>query len=38
MAAEWIDLLDPTPEELRAKAPRELEEKAFELLTAEAAH
>jgi magnesium transporter len=38
MAAEWIDLLDPTPEELRAKAPRELEETAFELLTAEPAH
>jgi magnesium transporter len=38
MAAEWIDLLDPTPEEIRAKAPRELEETAFELLTAEPEH
>jgi magnesium transporter len=38
MAAEWIDLLDPTPDELRAKAPRELEETARELLTAEPAH
>jgi magnesium transporter len=38
MAAEWIDLLDPTPDELRAKAPRELEETALELLTAEPAH
>jgi magnesium transporter len=38
MAAEWIDLLDPTPEELRAKAPRELEETALELLAAEPAH
>ena len=38
MAAEWIDLLDPTPDEVRAKAPRELEETALELLTAEPAH
>ena len=38
MAAEWIDLLDPTPEEIRAKAPRELGETAFELLTAQPAH
>jgi magnesium transporter len=38
MAAEWIDLLDPTPEEIRAKSPRELEETAFELLTAEPEH
>jgi magnesium transporter len=38
MAAEWIDLLDPTPEEVRARAPRELEETAFELLTATPAH
>jgi magnesium transporter len=32
MAATWIDLLDPTAEELRAKAPRELEETAVALL------
>jgi magnesium transporter len=38
MAAEWIDLLDPTLDEVRAKAPRELEETALELLTAEPAH
>lgn len=38
MAAQWIDLLDPSPEELRAKAPRELEESAFELLSAAPKH
>jgi magnesium transporter len=38
MAATWVDLLDPTPDELRAQAPRELEETAFELLTAAPAH
>ncbi|MGH3048773.1 MAG: CorA family divalent cation transporter, partial [Gaiellaceae bacterium] len=38
MAAIWIDLLDPSPEELRAKAPRELEETALELLTAAPQH
>jgi magnesium transporter len=38
MAAKWIDLLDPTPEELKEKAPCELEETAFELLTAEPQH
>jgi magnesium transporter len=32
MAATWIDLLDPTYEELKAKAPRELEETALEVL------
>jgi magnesium transporter len=32
MAAEWIDLVDPTAEELRAHAPCEVEESAFELL------
>jgi len=26
MAAKWIDLLDPTAEELRSQCPRELEE------------
>ena len=38
MAAKWIDLLDPTPDELRAQAPRDLEETAFALLTAEPQH
>jgi len=38
MAANWIDLLDPTPDELRAEAPRDLEETAFALLTAEPQH
>jgi magnesium transporter len=38
MGAVWIDLLDPTPEELHAKAPRDLEETAFELLTSKAQH
>jgi magnesium transporter len=32
VAAVWIDLLDPGEEELRAKAPRELEEGALGLL------
>ena len=38
MAATWVDLLDPTPEEIRARSPRELEETAFELLTAQPQH
>jgi magnesium transporter len=38
MAANWVDLLDPTPEELRARAPLELEAPVFELLTAQPAH
>src|SRR5690348_1862137 len=38
MAANWVDLLDPTPDELRAHAPRDLEETAFALLTAEPQH
>ena len=38
MAATWIDLLDPSAEELRAKAPRELEETALELLLAPPVH
>jgi magnesium transporter len=38
MAATWIDLLDPTPEELREKAPRELEETALERLLAPPEH
>jgi magnesium transporter len=38
MGAKWIDLLDPTAAQLRAEAPREIEESAFELLTREPAH
>ncbi|HEY3544166.1 MAG TPA: magnesium transporter CorA family protein [Gaiellaceae bacterium] len=38
MAATWIDLLDPTADELRAEAPRELGETAFELLLADPKH
>jgi magnesium transporter len=32
MAANWIDLLDPTAEELQVHCPRKLEESAVELL------
>ena len=38
MAATWIDLLDPSAEELRAKAPKELEETALERLLTPPAH
>ena len=38
MGAEWIDLVDPTPDELRAKAPRELEEPALTRLLAPPEH
>jgi magnesium transporter len=38
MAATWIDLLDPTPDELRAKAPKQLEETALEQLLAPPEH
>jgi len=38
MAATWIDLLDPTAEELRAKAPRQLEEPALERMLAPPRH
>jgi magnesium transporter len=38
MAATWIDLLDPTPDELRAKAPKELEDTALERLLAPPEH
>src|SRR4029077_18451921 len=38
MAANWIDLLDPTADELRASAPLELEESALELLLARPEH
>jgi magnesium transporter len=36
--AEWIDLIDPSPDELRAKLPRELQESALALLLAPAQH
>jgi magnesium transporter len=36
--AEWIDLIDPSPEELRAKLPRAVQESALELLLAPARH
>jgi magnesium transporter len=38
MGATWIDLLDPSPEELREKAPRELEETALAQLLAPPQH
>jgi len=38
MAATWIDLLDPSPEEVREKAPRELEETAIARLLAPPEH
>jgi magnesium transporter len=38
MAANWVDLLDPTPDEVRAHSPRDLEETAFALLTAAPQH
>ncbi len=38
MAANWIDLLDPTAEELHEHAPHELEESALELLLAPPQH
>lgn len=38
MAANWIDLLDPTEEELRAQCPRQLEESAIELLLEKPEH
>src|ERR1700704_5636651 len=34
--AEWIDLIDPTPEDLREKLPRELHESALDQLLAPA--
>src|SRR5512133_272810 len=36
--AEWVDLIDPSPDELRAKLPREVQESALELLLAPAQH
>jgi magnesium transporter len=38
MAATWIDLLDPNAEELREKAPRELEETAIAQMLAPPQH
>ena len=38
MAATWIDLLDPDHEELKAKAPRNLEETAIARLLAPPEH
>jgi magnesium transporter len=36
--AEWVDLIDPSEEELRSKLPREVQESALELLLAPARH
>jgi magnesium transporter len=36
--AEWVDLIDPSPDELRAKLPRDVQESALELLLAPAQH
>src|SRR5436190_15160345 len=36
--AEWIDLIDPTPEELREKLPREIYETALDRLLKPAEH
>jgi magnesium transporter len=38
MAAKWIDLLDPTEDELRTSVPFELQESAVELLLAKPVH
>jgi len=38
MAARWIDLLDPSIDELREQAPRDLEETAIEPLVAHPQH
>jgi magnesium transporter len=38
MGARWIDLVDPTPDELHTQAPRDLEESALELLLAKPEH
>ncbi len=38
MGATWIDLLDPSPDEVREKAPRELEETAIQRLLAPPEH
>jgi magnesium transporter len=36
--AEWIDLIDPSPDELREKLPRSIQEPALELLLRPAQH
>ena len=36
--AEWIDLIDPSPDEVRAKLPKGLQESALELVLAPAVH
>ena len=36
--AEWIDLIDPTPDELRAKLPRDIQESALNRLLAPIEH
>jgi magnesium transporter len=36
--AEWIDLIDPSPDELREKLPRDIYESALELLLRPATH
>jgi magnesium transporter len=38
MAATWIDLVDPTADELRAQAPRELDETAIDRMLAPPEH
>ncbi len=38
MAANWIDLLDPTKEELKSKVPFQLYESAYRLLLAKPVH
>ncbi len=38
MAATWVDLLDPTPEEVRASAPGPLQERAIHRLLAPPEH
>jgi magnesium transporter len=38
MGAKWIDLIDPSPKDLRAKLPGGIQESALELLLAPARH
>lgn len=38
MAANWIDLVDPSPEELRQQAPTDLDPTALELMLAQPEH
>jgi magnesium transporter len=38
MGANWIDLLDPTPDELRERAPHDIEESTLRLLLAKPEH